>query len=114
MRRAPASGGVDVSSDGVAAGVALRRRLSAVVVAGLHQSHGKARQEGWLLKHAETCYFMQVKRGIAATWVARGYRGVAWGPGRGRTLMIAFLAASAELHSRVHQEGTPSRPARPA
>jgi hypothetical protein len=43
-----------------------------------------------------------------------GAGGSAAGQAGGHTLMIAFLAASAELHSRVHQEGTPSRPARPA
>lgn len=33
---------------------------------------------------------------------------------RPHTLMTAFLAASATLHSRVQEERTPSRPARPA
>lgn len=112
MAHPPAAGRVDVGRDGVAAGVALRRRLSTGILARLRgRAHG---QGGGRPSHTQH----EAAAEQAASPARASSRGIGH-PGLKQqqpapTLMTAFLAASAALHSRVQEECTPSRPARPA
>lgn len=87
-----AARGMDVGGDGIRTGVALSCRLRAVHVARLRR-FVRVR-----VSHSPYNNCLAVTPDAAQV----------------PTLMIAFLAASAALHSSTQEDCTPSRPARPA